>query len=331
MPDKKPEPIALLTIPLLAEPDKQRFAQFVMKALDMFGSSLFLGAARLPDFLSLLEVDKNSDACEHLTMQLSFQANTLYLNVFSCNEKQVQMSEALVSLNEHPSSELILQVTDVLRAESEVSDPELLRLHNERIKKEMAIAQQRASQEFAELEEKLNKKRSELQDSIRAAEIDSLTQIYNRGAYDRRLTEAVNYCQRQDGLLSLILLDLDYFKQVNDTLGHQAGDQVLKNMAEYMQCYTRKAVDHVCRMGGDEFAIIFFSEALIARRSAEKILSAMDGKVSIGIAELTADDSTQSLIARADAALYEAKERGRGQVVLDSELNGPSQSAINSG
>ena len=312
MPDKKPDPIALLTIPLLAEPDKQRFAQFVMKALDMFGSSLFLGAARLPDFLSLLEVDKDSDAGEHLTMQLSLQANTLYLN-------------------EHPSSELILQVTDVLRAESEVSDPELLRLHNERIKKEMATAQQRASQEFAELEEKLNKKRSELQDSIRAAEIDSLTQIYNRGAYDRRLTEAVNYCQRQGGLLSLILLDLDYFKQVNDTLGHQAGDQVLKNMAEYMQCYTRKAVDHVCRMGGDEFAIIFFSEALIARRSAEKILSAMDGKVSIGIAELTADDSTQSLIARADTALYEAKERGRGQVVLDSELNGLSQSAINSG
>ncbi len=329
------ESVSLLKIPLLAEPDKQRFAQFVMQALDMFGISLFSGAARLPGFLSQLEAGEGADSCEHLTdhltMQLSLLDNRLFLNVYSCNEEQLQLSESFIHLNDIPSPEQIFKITEALRAESEVSDPELLRLHNERIQKEMAAAQQRASTELAELEEKLNKKRYELQESIRAAEIDSLTQIYNRGAYDRRLNEAVKYSQRQGGLLCLILLDLDYFKQVNDTFGHQAGDEVLKKMAGYMQRYTRKDVDHVCRMGGDEFAIVLFTEAAIARRSAEKILAAMDGKVSIGIAQLNAEDSVESLIARADEALYEAKERGRGQVVLDNELVTQTKAASNTG
>ena len=116
------------------------------------------------------------------------------------------------------------------------------------------------------------------------------------------------------------MLDLDYFKQVNDTLGHQAGDEVLKNMALFMTQFTRKDVDHVCRMGGDEFAIIFFAQTDIASRAAEKILESMDGKVSIGIALLRSDDTVESLSARTDEALYEAKERGRGQIVIDYEL-----------
>ncbi len=331
MTDTSSEPAVLLKIPVLAEPDKQRFAQFVMQALELFGISQFTGAACLPGFLSQLEQKDASDDSRHVRLQLRLHHNRLFIDAYASEEEQLHFSELLTVLNEPPSPEQIVNITETLRAKSEVSDPELLRLHNEHIKKEMAMAQQRAKAELAELEEKLDKKRSQLQESIRAAEIDSLTQIYNRGAYDRRLEEAVKYCQRQGGLLSLILLDLDYFKEVNDTLGHQAGDEVLKNMAHFMQQYTRKDVDHVCRMGGDEFAIIFFAEALIARRSAEKILAAMDGKVSIGIAQLTAEDGVESLIARADQALYAAKERGRGQVVTDRELDNAQQSVSGAG
>ncbi len=331
MTDTRAESVVLLKIPLMAEPDKQRFAKFVMQALDMFGISQFQGAARLPGFLSQLETGNGYTNSGHMRMHLCLHINRLFLEVYSSEEEPPHYSESLIHLKELPSPEQISIITETLRAKSEVSDPELLRLHNEHIKKEMALAEQRAKAELAELEEKLDKKRSQLQESIRAAEIDNLTQIYNRGAYDRRLEEAVKYCQRQGGLLSLILLDLDYFKEVNDTLGHQAGDEVLKKMAGFMQQYTRKDVDHVCRMGGDEFAIIFFTEAVIARRSAQKILAAMDGKVSIGIAQLTAEDSVESLIARADQALYAAKERGRGQVVTDSELDNTLQSRSGAG
>ena len=330
MPMAQSKYIILLKLPLLAEPDKQRFSQFVMKCLGMLNISLFIGASKLPGLMASISADCCTDS-DHINLYLILSDNALYLCTGKSGQ-QAELSEKLkgcyqqsenfiVRLSEIPSEEKITEICETLRSESEVSDPELLRQHNERIQNEMKKAQERATQEFLKLEEKLAVKRNELQESIRAAEIDSLTQIYNRGAYDRRLHDSVKHCQRQGNLLSLILLDLDYFKEVNDTLGHQAGDEVLKNMAKYMIQYTRKDVDHVCRMGGDEFAIIFFSEPKIANRAAEKILTSMDGKVSIGIGQLRSDDTVESLVARTDAALYEAKERGRGQVVIDSELN----------
>ena len=158
------------------------------------------------------------------------------------------------------------------------------------------------------------------QDLEKSARLDALTGLHNRRHFDEVIKKECERAERYQRSTSLIMLDLDYFKQVNDTLGHQAGDEVLKNMAKFMIQFTRKDVDHVCRMGGDEFAIVFFAETDIARRAAEKILKSMDGKVSIGIGFLRADDTVETLIARTDESLYEAKERGRGQVVIDNEL-----------
>ncbi|MCW8929485.1 MAG: GGDEF domain-containing protein [Gammaproteobacteria bacterium] len=312
----------LLKLPFFVEPDKQRFIQFVMKCLEMLNVSPFVGAAKLPAMLENISKTQGSEA-EYSNLQLVLQANKLYLG--TCDRVQnsslnCTQDEFLLSLSEQPSEERIEEIREMLRLESEVSDPELLRQHNESIRLEMNAAKERAAQELLQLEQKLDAKRSQLQESIRAAEIDSLTQIYNRGAYDRRLEDGVKYCQRQGNPLSLIMLDLDYFKEVNDNLGHQAGDEVLKNMAKFMTQFTRKDVDHVCRMGGDEFAVICFAETEFAHRSAEKILQSMDNKVSIGIALLRADDTVESLISRTDEALYEAKERGRGQIVIDHEL-----------
>ncbi len=315
--------VVLLKLPFFKEADKQRFSTFVMKCLEMLNVSPFMGAARLPEILESLQFRSEKDN-EFFNLQLVLAGKTLSLGLYRRSSDTVLNSiqnEFFIHLSELPSFEHIEKIKEDLSLQSEVSDPELLRQHNENIRKEMKAAKKRAAQELRQLEQKLDAKRSQLQDSIRTAEIDSLTQIYNRGAYDRRLSEGVKHCQRQGNVLSLIMLDLDYFKQVNDTLGHQAGDEILKKMAKHMTRFTRKDVDHVCRMGGDEFAIVFFAETDIARRAAEKILVEMDGKVSIGIALLKTDDTVESLIARTDEALYEAKERGRGQVVIDHELS----------
>jgi diguanylate cyclase (GGDEF)-like protein len=246
--------------------------------------------------------------------------DSLYIS--SCNRNPIYQSDSITEqfflrLSIPPTGELIEQVKNILYSESEISDPELLRRHNDSIREEMKLSKKRAAQELCELEEKLEQKRNQLHESIRQAEIDSLTNILNRGAYDRRLQESVSACQEQQLPLSLVLLDLDYFKQVNDTYGHQAGDEILKKMARSMTQNTRKKMDYVCRMGGDEFAIICFSNTAIASRSAYKILEDMKGKVSIGISLLKADDDVESLVARTDEALYEAKEKGRGQVIIN--------------
>jgi len=312
----------LLSLPFFSEPDKQRFAQFVMKSLEMLHISSFAGASKLPSMLEKMMPEQIGDV-QFSNLQLILVEHKLYIGLRDRSKEKtlkVRQDEFFIQLSDRPSTQLVEEIIDILRLESEVSDPELLRLHNESIRQELKIAKKRAADELLQLEKKLEVKRSQLQSSIRAAEIDSLTQIYNRGAYDRRLEEAIKHCQRQGNELSLIMLDLDYFKQVNDTQGHQAGDEILKKMAKYMTQYTRKDVDHVCRMGGDEFAIIFFSGTDIAQQAAHRILESMDGKVSIGIALLRPEDTVEGYIARTDEALYEAKERGRGQVVIDYEL-----------
>ena len=96
-------------------------------------------------------------------------------------------------------------------------------------------------------------------------------------------------------------------------------------MANALRSSVREHVDHACRMGGDEFAIILFSDIPIAKRVADKILKTMDGKVSIGIAELRENDTVESFSAGTDTLLYEAKHRGRGQFVADEVKKQHSQ------
>ena len=88
-------------------------------------------------------------------------------------------------------------------------------------------------------------------------------------------------------------------------------------MASALRASVREHVDHPCRMGGDEFAVILYSDLSTAQRVAGKILGLMENKVSIGIAQMQENESTESLVGRADAVLYEAKHLGRGRFVTD--------------
>jgi diguanylate cyclase (GGDEF)-like protein len=164
------------------------------------------------------------------------------------------------------------------------------------------------------------------QKALHAAQIDSLTGINNRASMDNALNREVELSHRHDSPLSLLIIDIDHFKRVNDTLGHTAGDTVLKLMAKCVK-ETMRTSDMLFRYGGEEFALLLSGTDIEgARQVGERIRNAVqsypfifDGKeldmsVSIGVASLGRRDSANRLFDRADAALYKAKKAGRNQV-----------------
>jgi two-component system cell cycle response regulator len=161
------------------------------------------------------------------------------------------------------------------------------------------------------------------------ATTDPLTRVLNRRALLDRLAVEIDRARRYDSGLSMLLLDVDFFKKINDTAGHLAGDSVLRQLGEMLEGEMRK-VDLVARYGGEEFVVILpqtsveggvaFAERLRERVAAQDFVVGADSvvhlTVSIGIATFpTAHvQSLEDLFARADEALYRAKSGGRNQV-----------------
>lgn len=154
---------------------------------------------------------------------------------------------------------------------------------------------------------------------------DVLTGLPNRGLLEDRLSQAVLYAQRYDRWVTVVFIDLDNFKLVNDTLGHNAGDELLKTLASRMvECV--KVTDTVVRLGGDEFVIVLFDQPANIDLVSEALQTIRDAiaepvhigehrlrtTASIGIANYPKDGSSpDTLLANADAAMYRAKEIGR--------------------
>jgi diguanylate cyclase (GGDEF)-like protein len=159
------------------------------------------------------------------------------------------------------------------------------------------------------------------------ADLDALTGMHNRRFFYQALEREVSRARRYDRALSLIIIDLDDFKQVNDTVGHLAGDEVLAVASERIQGAVRTA-DIPCRIGGDEFAIILPESALadahlLFSRIEDAIASAPVGQaerlgVSGGIAELAKNASPTDFFDAADEALYRAKHAGKAQSAASS-------------
>ena len=301
----------LLHLAVLIEPDRQRLARFVVSTVTALGGDTFSTSAKLVAQLQDLR-EAATTAASAIDVRLVLEEHRVYL----CWGQQQGL---LAELPRPPRESAVAALQDWLKKASESADPELLRRRNEQITTELDAARQRAAVEMAELEAVLEQKKQELQESMRLAETDGLTGLFNRGAYDKRLQEAFLRCQRQKEALCLLLLDLDKFKEINDTHGHQYGDQYLKRMADALRSSARQHVDFTCRIGGDEFAIILFSDMPVATRIAGGVLVRMEARTSIGIAQMRTDDTVDSLIARADAALYEAKNTGRGRYVVADE------------
>jgi diguanylate cyclase len=183
-----------------------------------------------------------------------------------------------------------------------------------------------------EANEQIKKLTKELEESRREASIDFLTQVANRASFDRAITDMVNDFYRRNYPFALLMIDIDKFKNINDTYGHQAGDYVLKELARLLKSQLR-ARDVIARYGGEEFAILLpgvsFSQAIrIAerlRRSVEKHLFKYNDQtipvtISVGVAMMREGLDETALIERADKALYLAKKSGRNQVKTDLDV-----------
>ncbi|MDO7927564.1 diguanylate cyclase [Pseudomonas sp. KFB-139] len=164
------------------------------------------------------------------------------------------------------------------------------------------------------------------------AALDSLTGLPTRRGFNLLAVNTLKDTQREATPLTALLLDLDHFKRLNDTHGHLAGDEVLAGFANDLKSCLRQS-DIICRWGGEEFIILLKgSDTKGAQRIAEKIRELAEQHVyifsglplqvtvSVGLAELQSGDTLQSLIARADSALYRAKLNGRNQVCIENPI-----------
>ncbi len=158
------------------------------------------------------------------------------------------------------------------------------------------------------------------------ATIDALTGLKNRMVFQNSVTEMIAVAARRGSPLSLLLLDIDHFKRINDVLGHLEGDKVLQQVASCLRQHTRQQ-DIVARFGGEEFAILLPDTSVAhAVRVAETLRRACNQSVdlaspltvSIGVAEYGPNDADESLIKRADDALYASKRAGRDRVTIAS-------------
>ncbi len=156
--------------------------------------------------------------------------------------------------------------------------------------------------------------------------VDPLTRVYNRRAFDERLVQELQAFQRYGQPVSMLMIDIDHFKHINDSYGHRTGDGVLRILSEVMKKEIRD-VDFLARYGGEEFVVILphidYLRALEAaeriRRKVEASRFTYKGKpftvtISIGVGTMREDDTLESFVNRVDAALYEAKHQGRNRV-----------------
>lgn len=177
---------------------------------------------------------------------------------------------------------------------------------------------------LSELNDKISGMQQDLVTVREEMKRDALTEAFNRGAFDAAIEQTINshFLTRQP--LVLLMIDIDQFKQVNDTWGHTAGDDILRTVGETLARSFVRRNDFIARYGGDEFAVLLpDTTALHAEKIVERYLDAIrklqftlggeDVRItcSVGYAEIDTNDSAESLVERADRALYLAKEAGR--------------------
>ena len=186
------------------------------------------------------------------------------------------------------------------------------------------------------LEKKILRRTKELRDAnkklLEISILDYLTNIPNRRYLFETGSKYFHLAKREENSLSIICIDIDHFKKINDTYGHDIGDEILKLVAKTMGRFVRKS-DIIARTGGEEFTILLNNvDASNAYIVAEKIRTTIEDlnykndnqvvkiTISLGISQLKNDDiNLNSIIKRADTALYQAKEQNRNKTIIYSE------------
>jgi len=207
-------------------------------------------------------------------------------------------------------------------------------------------ANEKLQSRLAEAEQKIQNQADEIRTQQSEAMTDCLTKLANRRAFDAALNKNLESFDKDHNPFSLLIFDVDHFKKFNDTHGHQAGDEVLRNVGRTMT-ETVKTTDIPCRYGGEEFALVMpntkIDSARIAAERVRKAIEAMkiefEGKTltvtaSIGVAEMMKGEDDTKLVRRSDDCVYAAKAAGRnqtywndGQQCLPLNASSPQQAA----
>jgi diguanylate cyclase len=206
----------------------------------------------------------------------------------------------------------------------------------EQIRAVVEEKQDRDSQRIAALTKKVGMLETQLKKVETESSKDGLTGLYNRRSFDRKIKDMVEKNLISPMPFSLLMIDIDDFKQINDAYGHQIGDRVLLAVVQKALTFTRSD-DFPARYGGEEFVVLLPGASLrnavkIGRRickslaSTQYAISETDGKkhlritVSIGVSNIWKKDTVQTVMKRADDALYQAKKSGKNRVVSEKEL-----------
>jgi diguanylate cyclase len=193
-------------------------------------------------------------------------------------------------------------------------------------------ANQNLQSQLETAEERLEKQALEIEAHIFRSLTDPLTGLPNRREFNDRLEERMSAWKRRREVFSLLMLDVDFFKKLNDEHGHLAGDQMLSAIARTVRAAVRRE-DVVARYGGEEFAVLLPNTTLKqaevvaekVREAVSRIVMPFNGQkisstVSGGLAAIVADETAEALIQRADAAMYRAKQSGRNRTCVHDGL-----------
>ncbi len=193
---------------------------------------------------------------------------------------------------------------------------------------EMRIECQKMRSELDVLQGEVGGLSKKLQESESMVHVDALTQAYNRSAYEIKISQAIRNYRKDQSPTALYVVDIDFFKKINDTHGHKAGDEVLKSVAGTLKSSMRES-DLLFRYGGEEFVIILEKiDHSNAVKLAEKLRSSIEKDylvykekkiavtISIGVSFLKEGDEEDVFFENADKALYSAKTSGRNKIVI---------------
>lgn len=286
----------------------------------------------LEDFLQqitqcLTELDSNIQGAENLRIE----AHESHIEFNTTVQSHMQGIEDSV----HAATELH-QVKSVIQSRLSTIRQHLANFRQTEEQRTHAMERQLSTLkgELSTLENESSQLRTHLQRQQRLALFDPLTGLHNRRAYDEQVQNEYNRWKRYQTDLTLVVWDIDRFKNINDTFGHQAGDRVLKAAAKILQENLRDS-DFIARYGGEEFVTLMpetaLNHALIASEKLRKIIEespfhhhdqAVPVTISCGLAQFHSGDTPEQVFERADKALYQAKQSGRNRCVTDEDRSG---------
>ncbi len=185
-----------------------------------------------------------------------------------------------------------------------------------------------------EMGQKLRDLKNELADARHQAETDGLTDLFNRASFDQHLLAAAQLAEFTGEPLSVLMIDVDHFKKLNDAHGHRKGDEALVQIANAIVRVASRRTDFVARYGGEEMVVVLGDTPSVgAAKVAERVCEAIrkvklrdreGGRIkvtaSIGVATYAPPETPGDLIERADKALYHAKETGRNQFIISEHM-----------